>query len=417
MNAGRCPGCPPPRAGEGAALLIVLLAMVLALSAALMSTLAGSNLEIERQRKSFEALAQAKQALIAWSVMQGDLWPPMEIDKNGVEKPTYRRPGVLPCPDTNFFGDSNSGNASGSCSAGGGTSIGRLPWKSLRIGEDSARDAHGEVLWYALSDGFRGNTSLNAAAINSDSKGTLLLYAANGSTLLTPPGEELAAIIFAPGAPLPGQDRTTALPNAAASYLEAFDGKNNASAAGPFIAGPVKDASGDRVVNDLVIGISARELIAVVEKRALKEAQNALSQFAALPNPASPAGANCVSPVSNIKSASLALCASDGATCAGRLPEDRLEPYVAPWFIQNGWGRVMIYALNDGVSCTDTLKAGGKTPRYLLFAPGAARAGQRRPSSLLADYLDDPANTDGWSGNLDFAAPEPDSNDQLRTMP
>jgi hypothetical protein len=385
--------------------------MVLALSAALMSTQAGSNLETGRQRKSFEALVQAKQALIAWSVTQ--------TNESGTEVPTYRRPGVLPCPDTNFFGDSESGNASGSCSAGGGTSIGRLPWKSLSIGENSARDADGEVLWYALGDGFRSNTSLNAAAINSDSKGTLLLYAANGSTLLTPPGEELVAIIFAPGAPLPGQDRTTALSKkAAANYLEAFNGKNNANAAGPFIAGPVKDASGERVVNDLVIGISARELIAAVEKRALKEAQNALNQFAALPNPAPPTGANCVLPVSNIKAASPALCASDSATCAGRLPEDLLKPYVAPWFIQNGWGRVMIYALNDsGANCANSLKVGGEMPRYLLFAPGTARAGQHRPSSLLADYLDDPANTDGWSGNFDFAAPEPDSNDQLRTMP
>ncbi|MDR3298806.1 MAG: hypothetical protein LBU43_02085 [Candidatus Accumulibacter sp.] len=393
-----------PGGSKGAALLVMLLAMVLAFSAVLIASLAQGNPQIERQQKTLKALAQAKQALIAWSVVQGD-----------TGTASLRRPGTLPCPDKNFFGNANSGNASGSCSSGGETSIGRLPWKSL--GMEQLYDAHGETLWYAVSDHFRNPTQNTKAAVNSDAEGSLLLYAANGSTLLTPNGEELAAIVFAPGPPLSGQDRV-ALPDAASSYLDAFNGKNNAKAAGPFIMGPVSDSSGNPVVNDLVIGISARELIAALEKRALNEAQNALKSYFAengsYPNPAPANGDNCTSPINKVQSTTPE-CASASGTCYGRLPEDLLAPYVASWFPQNGWGRVMIYAINDnGVACPTSLNVDGKPKSYVLIAPGTARNGQNRQSLLLSDYLEDSGNTDGWSGNPDFVTPGAGSNDQLR---
>jgi hypothetical protein len=398
-----------PETSRGAALLVLLLVLVLGAASALIASLAGRNPEIERRQKTLDVLAQAKQALIAWSVVQGDVWP-AEQTRDGVATFTYRRPGTLPCPDTNFFGSSGSGNASGSCSSAGGTSIGRLPWKSLDM--ENLRDAHGEPLWYAVSDNFRG-TGMNSAAINSDTRGSLLLYAADGTTLMTPPGEELAAVIFAPGPPLSGQDRSSSS-DVVAGYLEAFNGKNNASAAGPFVMGPARDSSGRFVTNDLVIGIRARELVAAVEKRALKEAQNALHQFAVPPNPAPHDAPGCISPVGNVKS--VLPCESGGATCAGRLPEDLLSPHLAPWFVQNGWGRVMIYAVSNA-GCMTSLKVAENPKNYVLFAPGTARQGQSRPSSLLSDYLENPGNAGGWSGSFDFVVPEADSNDQLRTDP
>jgi type II secretory pathway pseudopilin PulG len=432
---------PPSGRNRGAALLLLLLAVVLAFSAVLVTSLAGSKPEIERQKRTLEALAQAKQALIAWALMQGDENPATKTD-DGLIKPTYHRPGSLPCPDRNYFGNANSGNASGSCSGSGGTSIGRLPWKSL--GMDRLRDGHGESLWYAVSDNFRHH-GLNDDAINSDSRGSLQLYAADGVTLLTPAGEELAAVVFAPGPPLPGQDRG-AQPDAAASYLEAFHGKNNASAVGPFLMGPARDARGDLVVNDLVIGISARELVAALEKRALGEAQTALDNYVAekgrLPYPAPLNESNCASSVTDVKS--VVKCASDEATptCFGRLPEDvlseDLSSPVALWFTQNGWGRVMIYAINggsedggeggseggdeggsegeseSGTGCATPLNLGGQPRSYVLIAPGTARAGQTRPSVSLADYLEG-ANANTSPGSFNFALPDASSsNDQLR---
>lgn len=406
MNASTKSLCRPERC-DGAALISLMLMVVIAFSAVLVTSLLGSGLEMQRRQKTLEALAQAKQALIAWSAMQGD---------TGTD--SFRRPGTLPCPDTNFFGGANSGNAAGSCSSAGGTSIGRLPWKSL--GTDRLRDATGETLWYAVSDKFR-NPNLNSVAINSDSTGSLLLYAADGSSLVTPSGEELAAIIIAPGLPLPGQDRAT-LPNASSSFLESFNGKNNANANGPFIMGPATDGSGTLVVNDIVVGITARELILAAEQRAMKEAQNALGAFAAanghFPNPAPFDGANCTSTVTNVTASPIPSCASDSASCFGRLPEDVIAPHVATWFLQNAWGRTMTYAISDGnAGCATPLYVDGASKSFVLIAPGTARNGQNRPSTSLSDYLEDSDNTDAWLGDPNFSTPTVDSNDQLRSFP
>lgn len=406
---------PLPATSQGAALLVMLLIVFLAFSSLLLSSTSQTALHTEKQKKTQEALSKAKESLIAWSVLQGDLEENPENDK-------YPRPGTLPCPDNNFIGKANSGNETGSCSAAGNTSLGRFPWRTLGTGP--LQDADGNILWYAVSDNFR-RPGLANAAINSDTKGTLALYAADGTTLLTPAGEELAAIIFAPGPPLGGQDRANQ-PDAAASHLETAFGKNNRSASGPFIAGPVTDAQGNLIANDLVIGITARELIAAIEKRALNEAQTALAKFASAnggkyPNPAAATGANCTSTVSNVKS-SIPLCASDSTTCFGRLPEDSLKPFSAPWFSENAWGRVIAYAVNkkavlddSGTHCSAAIKLDGTARDYVLLAPGSARNGQIRPSTNLPDYIEDEANQDAWGFDPKFATPSVHYNDQLRS--
>ena len=382
----------PPNSSKGAALLVILFLVLATFSTIIVSQLSKAGLETLRQKKTLEALAQAKQALISWSVVRGDV--------------SAGRPGTLPCPDRY-----NLGTDSGSCSATGGTSIGRLPWKTLGI--EDLRDADGERLWYAVSDNFR---VANSAAINSDSPGTLELYASDGTTLLTQTGERLAAVVFSVGAPLPGQDRGSS-PNAATNYLDAANTRNNAIASGPFIAGPVKNAQGDIMLNDLVLGISARELISAVEKRVLKEAQNALAAFVIAngkyPNPAKPNDPGCISPINNIGDPPT--CAVDNTVCFGRFPD---IPEPSTWFRPNGWGRVMAYALNDiSAGCTTALKIDVSSKSYVLIAPGITLAGQTRPSSSLADYLEDPANKDAWSADPNFSMPSSISNDQLRSYP
>lgn len=398
------------------ALLLLLLLVLIATGTGLLASLTRHNPATQKQERTLRTLAQAKQALIAWAVVQGD-----------VGTDTYHRPGTLPCPDTYSFGSTNTGSAAGSCSSGGGTSIGRLPWKSLGVAP--LRDADGELLWYALSDRFR-NPNLNNDAINSDTLGSLQLYAADGSTLLTRTGDELAAIIFAPGPPLSGQDRA-ASNNLASSFLEHAQGKNNASATGPFITGPAKNAQGEIMVNDVSIGITARELVAALEKRALKEATNALARYASAhggkyPNPASANDTNCTASITNVAT-SPPSCTSNGSTCTGRLPENALAPYVAAWFTQNGWGRAMTYAVNqaqvengDSLDCPPTLTVDGLTKYYVLLAPGTPRSEQTRPSTALSDYLEDSANADAWNSDSNFVTPNTSSgtgNDQLRTFP
>ncbi len=396
-------------------MLLILLVVTLAVTSILLSGASKTNLDVQRQKKNLAVLAQAKEALIAWSVLNTGI-----DDTLGT---VDDRPGTLPCPDFNLFGGANSGSESGTCSTGGGTSLGRLPWKSLGIGE--LRDADGERLWYALSDNFR-RPGLNNAAINSDTKGTLSLYAPDGTTLLTNSGEELAAIVFSPGNPLPGQDRAGS-PDAASSYLDSGNSRTNTSASGPFIAGPAKDIAGNIVVNDLAIGISARELIAAVEKRTLREAEKALAAHAAnnggkYPNPASASDTNCIAAIPNINKPGI--CNSNTSTCIGRLPEDLLSTYVPAWFLQNGWGRVTTYAVNktdvidgSGPNCSTELSVNGQPKRYVIITPGTPLTPQIRPSITLSNYLEDTANLDAWNSDGSFVLPGSTSNDQLRSYP
>ena len=405
---------PSPRRQRGAVLLLaLLLALTLALSL-FFQAVDPVTARLARERRTEQALAQTKAALIAWSVVQGDL-----------DDETYDRPGSLPCPDHGDTGTAAAGCASASASASA-SSLGRLPWKTLGI--EALRDADGERLWYALSNNFRVRHS---AAINSDTRGQLQLYAADGTTLLTPAGEELAAIIFAAGPPLAGQDRVAG-PDNAANYLDAAGPWNNASAPGPFVSGPLKNAPGEIVINDRVMALPPRELLAAAEQRALSEAQSALAAFALAhagkyPNPAKADDAICLSTIANIKSNNT--CSNVGSNaCFGRLPENAPATTLAPWFLRNGWGRVLSYAVNknsvvdpSGADCSASLTVDGAAKAYVLLAPGAAKSGQTRPSSALADYLDDPANADAWtsgsSGQTSFAKPSTASNDALRSRP
>lgn len=406
------------RRQRGVTLLVLLLVLVLGLGTLLInSTISAQQYSVRRDRDTAMAMAKAKEALIAWSVTRGD---------EGTY--TNSRPGDLPCPDTSAPGTIGYGSEEGACAAG---KIGRLPWKTLGI--DELKDADGEPLWYAVSGNFRKSAS---APINSDTQGTLVLYDRDGSTPLSPPGEELAAVILAPGLPLGTQNRVSD-PTAAANYLDldTASGKNNAVIGGPFIAGPVKDGSGNTTVNDRVVSISARELIAAAELRVLKEAGNLLTAYALshggkYPNPAPNTCVLVPSPANFITTTNY--CVSDASRCFGRLPEDVFLPPVAPsWFVANGWGRVLPYAVQknfaldgSGVDCTNSLTVDGVGKTYVLFSPGTPLASQTRPTSGISNYLETSGDLFFWTtadpGQGTLVTPPAitkASNDRLRSLP
>ncbi|HZX30714.1 MAG TPA: hypothetical protein VFF03_05135, partial [Rhodocyclaceae bacterium] len=287
---------------KGAALLVTFLLLFTLCSAYLVSKLsAKASQSAGNTSKTSQALAEAKQALIAWSVANGS--------DSGMA-----RPGELPCPDRNAPGTANEGTAG----AGGvaactnaGSRIGRLPWKSL--GMAKTIDGDGNTLWYVISPNFRQASQGNEPPINSNTVGTLLVYDGSGA-LLTPTGEEAAAVIIAPGTPVGSQNRNnTTLAN---QYLEGTTVNgitgNNANSAGPFIAGPVGDGSR---LNDRIIYITARELLNGVEQRVFFEAQKFLgAQPYAPPTPPTACTANrpSITPSSGY-------CASTGTSCVGRV--------------------------------------------------------------------------------------------------
>lgn len=207
--------------------LITLLALISAYLISSLLTRTSSEVLVDRSQRAQDALLQAKAALIAFAA-----------------DPSSTQPGALPCPDTN-----NDGVAEGSCS---GTSVvvGRLPWKSLGLGD--LRDASGERLWYALSPSFR---KMSTTVINSDTRGQLTLTDATG----TASAGNVVAVVIAPSQAVGGQSRDSANANNAASYLES----TNAGTTGTFTY--TTTAQPSDTFNDRVIAITEADLFAMVE--------------------------------------------------------------------------------------------------------------------------------------------------------
>lgn len=254
----------PPRQ-HGAALMVMLVILVMGAASFFVNSFSNHGLQIARDQKTAEVLAQAKEALIGKSVIYNDY------------------PGSLPCPDTDNDGESDGGG-SDKCPQ----YIGRLPWKTL--GLPDLRDATGERLWYTLSHNFRRYSSVRP--LNSDTTGTLNItgtYAAS----------HLIAIVFAPGANTGNQSRSpnnavctttgTTIPEnrCAANYLEGTNDDPSPGAA-PNVNYQNSNAAID--FNDQLVTISHDQLFSRVEKRVGKEIKKLFGTYyatsAAYPNAA-----------------------------------------------------------------------------------------------------------------------------------
>ncbi len=233
-------------------------------------------------QQTAQALAQAKQALIGYAATYRD----RNADKVF---------GYLPCPDMSTAGTEGSAETSASdCIKKDVTVIGRLPWRTLDL--EPLRDGDGECLWYAVSGNFKANLN-KTDLMNWDTNGLIEIMAPDGTNFIAggsgssaDPTIRAAAVIFAPGAILPGQDRAppgTSTPQICggnydpAAYLDADAAStiNNATvppATPPhvltrFIAALNSDntASTSDTFNDRVAFITPQEIFAAhLEKRA-----------------------------------------------------------------------------------------------------------------------------------------------------
>jgi len=185
-----------------------------------------ADLRPVRLEEEARALQHAREALIARALS----------DDN--------RPGSLPCPDllTNDPGLRNypdDGKADNLTRNRCPSDLGRLPWATLA--QPPLRDRSGERLWLAIAPGLYDDD--NAEPINSDTP-TGLSHAGQN---------QLAALLIAPGAALPGQQRPSLR---AADYLEETSG------------------------NDRILAISRSELMAAVETRIVNQVQQCLQRHA-----------------------------------------------------------------------------------------------------------------------------------------
>lgn len=263
---------------NGAALLIALMVVVLAITAGLLSAYNGRNSQVERDKITDAALAQAKMALIAYAVSR-------PISFTG-SLANAIRPGDLPCPDIN-----DDGEAESDCGAADGSTkqaerLGRLPWKTL--GLPDLRDANGERLWYAVSSNFKER--FRYTPLNSDTTGTISVRDNTGSLIQDASlGNGVVAVIIAPGPPLTRSDQTSVQARPSINpkdYLEIANGEDNADfvdgQTNGFISGPVFDSSHNLVSNDRLIWITRDELSPFLEKRVAAEVAFCLREYAAI---------------------------------------------------------------------------------------------------------------------------------------
>ena len=214
------------RGQRGAVLLAALVVTLLAGASILLTRLESTAAPRVREAvATARALAEARQALIGWSIGAG-------LAGGGMEHP----PGVLPFPDRNADAGGYDGRAD--CVTSGLSDrhlIGRLasagdtspcPVRALGV---ELRDGSGEPLWYAVSRNLVSHRGGGAAdpPINPGLLDTVPAYPwlrlvdARGNVVQGSDGDplEIAAVIIAPGPPLAGQTRTGAAPDAV-HYLD-----------------------------------------------------------------------------------------------------------------------------------------------------------------------------------------------------
>jgi type II secretory pathway pseudopilin PulG len=236
---------PRQHAQRGFALLALVAIVIFGIGWALLSAFGvGGRAAAERARNA-EALAQAKQALIAWAAVKA-------LDAN------EDNPGRLPCPEAaGYVGDpKQEGIAAAVCAQ---PKVGRLPWRTL--GLPKLVDASGEPLWYVTSPDWALPSSSANLRINSDSVGKLTLDG---------PANTAVALVIAPGAALnvpavagcAARSQTRGrIPPDYRDYLECDNASFPADTS--FVsAGPVGASDS---LNDQVVAITAAEILPGIE--------------------------------------------------------------------------------------------------------------------------------------------------------
>ncbi len=366
----------------GAALLILLLALSVGLAGALLGTRESSpGTRAADAVENATILARARGVLLSRALADGN------------------RPGTLTCPAS---GEHGKGVIDGDwCDP----ELGRFPYRTLQI--DPLRTADGEQLWYAMDQSLRDR--LSAQPVNPQEKGGGLRF--NGE-------DGYAAVLLAPGPPLPDLDQRRDGDADVGDYLE---GGNDNEEALAF----TNCRSGDDC-NDRAVGISADELFHRIQRRLARRVAAELRDFYTskelagdgyLPYAANFGSEECDA---NQYRGQLALKDEDGLSedgedgtgdCGGDAgiltkadfrPDDYEEDGdFKGWIEENEWFKFIVYHVDpkctsEQRSCDEsTLKVDGRPVQAVVAAAGRALSelGQSdRPADSVQDYLDNPAN-------------------------
>lgn len=404
---------------HGLAMLILVFMIALALIGLVVVSASGQSLKRSRQDNTAQVLVSAKAALIGWSVGHPDY------------------PGIMPFPDRNADGDYD-GNSD--CINTAITPlnyahlIGRLPYSAqtvpcvgtIQFGlSDKFVDGEGEGLWYAVSRNLirtsatTGSLIINPATMSAPTFPWLVVRDKNGVVI----SNRVAAVIIAPGGAIGAQNRAGGLAGAGA-YLDTVvisgTAYSNADYAGPnedFIMGqnmqsvPTTHPTFGQpyLFNDQLIFITIDELMAELQRRAIREARNALQAYYLA---SAPTAVNRYYPyaaiLGDVNHACIETALAGGlplnsaaTTCTH--PNAGLNAFLPIWFIESLWQDFMYYVISGDCSfATPGCLAGGSITvgtqlnvNALLISTGAELAGQVRPSNIAANYLDSVENADG----------------------
>jgi hypothetical protein len=294
---------------KGIVLIIFAIILVLATMAYLIKMFDPAVLQTARDEKNAQFLAQAKQALISYSVSRAA---------------AGERPGDMPRPD--YFpaneiplGLDYDGTAETGCvevsalnipilplnliTTGNIRCLGRLPWRTtgFSIPDSSQSDPSGTMPWYAVSVNLVDpgcaklfnpklvNLPYAGYVCNSDvatSYPWLTVRDSSGNIL----SNQVAAVLMLPDSILPGQTRTVAPLGGVTNYLDTVTvpigcaapctpgAYSNADFDNDFIIPPPSNAPGS-TSNDRLVYITLQELMRAVERRATQEAATQLKRY------------------------------------------------------------------------------------------------------------------------------------------
>jgi hypothetical protein len=283
---------------KGAVLILMAFIIGLGVLAYMLHAFDPARLRLEQDKKTYQTLNEAKQALIAWSVSHqytpGQMpWPDRHLDPGIYDGSSdcattafqySNLLGQLPSlPDTSPCLDKNNGLS---------VYAGLSTYPSL--GQDF-RDAQGNKLWYAVSrnlvrkyDAPASDPAINPNIINAPTYQWLQVLDRNGNLV----SDHVAAVILAPGDALDGQDRAGAAD--ASQFLDrfqigaaVFNNRGYATDDEDFIMG---DDSRNVSTNDLtyvqpyyfndkLVYITIDELMAALEKRVGEQVRTSLKTY------------------------------------------------------------------------------------------------------------------------------------------
>jgi hypothetical protein len=430
-------GASPRQYGFGVILLLAVVASLGAV-AALLSFSRPNSLPLENERKTADALAAAKEALIGYAVSRGKATCSIVEDFSDTLAAAAKReacrleglaerPGELPCPDVNGDGFEDA-----PCnSVTGANLVGRLPWRTL--GVPRLVDAEGEPLWYMISGPFRryasnplpaGNSSEIAAKhINSDTRGNIAVFTEDLQTgAVAQSTNSAVAVIFAPGGARSAQNRSAVagactLPGGSvvgnlcpSAYLESLTARVSPPVNGPFFDVTIRRRGG--ASNDGAIYITTSEFIAALEIRVGNEVKKLLTAYE------QNSSCRCFPWADNWEySGGIA----DEGQSRGRLGTDVGPeqwgtgavgddmPRLPPWLGANNWNNLIWYTVSGAFTPAGKCKTCSVEPvtvnnqkvAALFFLPGTPRDGIARILPLygarvdtLSLYLHDAQNSD-----------------------